>query len=64
MFEEEVKTAPISGAYISGLHIEGARWDKQAMEIREAETMRLNDPMPVVHFKPEEMGKKKSTKAT
>lgn len=33
------------------------------MEIREAETMRLSDLMPIVHFKPEEMGKKKSGKA-
>lgn len=42
------------GAYISGLFLEGAKWDADAGTgcLIDAEPMKLYYPMPIIHFKP------------
>jgi len=47
-----VGAAPKEGAYISGMFIEGARWDYDKNYLIDAEPMKLNYPMPIIHFKP------------
>lgn len=44
--------APKEGAYLSGFFIEGARWDYDKNFLIDAEPMKLNYPMPIIHFKP------------
>jgi len=36
------------GAYIRGLFIEGARWDRKTRQLSESLPKVLSDPMPVV----------------
>jgi len=40
------------GAYVYGLILEGAKWNKEKGYLCEPDIMDLYDPMPVVHFKP------------
>lgn len=40
------------GACISGLFIEGAKWNTEKLCLMEPEVMELTCPMPVIHFKP------------
>ena len=40
------------GAYISGLFLEGARWDGDRNCITEPEPMKLYYRMPIIQFKP------------
>lgn len=40
------------GAYIFGLYMEGARWDRKAKMIGESEPKVLYDPMPKIHIIP------------
>mmetsp|Transcript_3653 Transcript_3653/g.6221 ORF Transcript_3653/g.6221 Transcript_3653/m.6221 type:complete len:1261 (+) Transcript_3653:2172-5954(+) len=49
------------GAYVSGLILEGARWDLDNGHLTEPAPMELYCDMPVIHFKPVET-KKKGTK--
>ena len=59
---EEIQNGAKEGAYISGLFLEGARWDTNGGgSLTEPLPMELVSPMPLVHFKPVD-GKKKSTK--
>jgi hypothetical protein len=53
--EEALTTAPKEGAYITGLFLEGARWDGENGCLREPEPMQLFASMPVVHFRPREV---------
>ncbi len=46
------------GAYISGMYLEGARWDYLRGCLVEPNPMELYAPMPVVYFKPVETKKK------
>eukprot|EP00744_Colponema_vietnamica_P003537 GILI01005410.1.p1 GENE.GILI01005410.1~~GILI01005410.1.p1 ORF type:complete len:384 (+),score=105.02 GILI01005410.1:124-1152(+) len=49
--EQETKTAPREGAYISGLFMEGARWDTGSGVIRESFMKELFCEMPVIHVR-------------
>ncbi|KAH9121803.1 hypothetical protein LEN26_010526 [Aphanomyces euteiches] len=49
---EGVKSAPTFGCYISGLFMEGARFDRSTMKIGESTPGELFDKMPVVWLKP------------
>lgn len=43
---------PKDGANITGLYLEGAKWDEENDCLCEPEVMELYVPMPVFHFKP------------
>lgn len=45
-------SAPKEGAYISGLFLEGAKWDYDKNYLIDAEPMKLHYNMPIIHFKP------------
>ncbi|CAL7933869.1 unnamed protein product [Xylocopa violacea] len=51
-FETEVKTSPSYGVYISGLFLEGARWNRQLKEIDECKSKILFDLVPIIWLKP------------
>jgi dynein heavy chain len=58
---EDIQGAPKDGAYMSGLFLEGARWDPNNACLAEPLPMELVSPMPIIHFKPVD-GKKKVVK--
>lgn len=49
---KEVTEPPKDGSYISGLYLEGAKWDFEKMSLKEPDVMELNVLMPVIQFKP------------
>lgn len=53
----ELREHPKEGAYVSGLFLEGAKWDADGSCLSEPEPMQLFAPMPVIHFKPREVQK-------
>ncbi|KAL0226771.1 hypothetical protein P9112_014095 [Eukaryota sp. TZLM1-RC] len=57
---EEITSHPSEGAYIRGLYLEGARWNREDSCLAEPLPMILFDEMPIVHFKPVENKKKPS----
>jgi dynein heavy chain len=48
----EIAEHPKDGAFISGLFLEGAKWNPEKLCLCEPEVMELACPMPVLHFKP------------
>lgn len=50
----EIREPPKEGAYVSGLFLEGARWDGDGGALAEPEPMQLYAPMPIIHFRPRE----------
>ena len=59
--DSNITGPPKDGAYIKGLYLEGAGWDKKNSVLVEAEPMQLVSGMPSIHFKPVE-NKRKSGK--
>ncbi|XP_076261923.1 dynein heavy chain at 93AB isoform X2 [Rhynchophorus ferrugineus] len=49
--KEEFTSAPRDGAYVHGLHMEGARWDVQAGIIMDSRLKELYPAMPVINIK-------------
>ena len=61
--ETSINVHPKEGAYIKGLYLEGARWDAEIGTLADANSMELNCPMPIIHFKPAEQ-KRRIAKGT
>ncbi|XP_072275027.1 dynein axonemal heavy chain 3 [Pyxicephalus adspersus] len=55
--EQTIDTSPEDGAYVRGLFLEGARWDRQEMQIGESLPKILYDALPVIWLKPGESAK-------
>eukprot|EP00488_Nonionellina_sp_1-RS-2012_P001363 TRINITY_DN2188_c0_g1_i1.p2 TRINITY_DN2188_c0_g1~~TRINITY_DN2188_c0_g1_i1.p2 ORF type:complete len:103 (-),score=30.97 TRINITY_DN2188_c0_g1_i1:401-709(-) len=51
---ETISNHPKEGAYIYGLHLEGAGWNCNDGCLCDPIAMKLNTQMPVIHFKPME----------
>jgi len=58
---EEITEGPKEGVYMSGIYLEGAKWDNERGSLTEPNVMELSSPMPIIYFKPIE-GKKKGLK--
>ena len=59
MRDRDITSPPeAGGAYISGLSIEGARWDFARSCLTEPNPMELYSAMPIIYFKPIESKKK------
>ncbi|MEE6522901.1 hypothetical protein FKM82_021548 [Ascaphus truei] len=52
--ETNMDETPVDGAYIKGLFLEGARWDRQTMLIEESLPKILYDSIPIIWLKPGE----------
>ncbi|XP_037940544.1 dynein heavy chain 12, axonemal-like [Teleopsis dalmanni] len=51
-FEMEAESSPSLGAYIRGLFLEGARWNRNLQMIDESYPKILFDTIPVIFFRP------------
>jgi len=49
---ESVSMAPKEGAYVTGLFLEGGKWDWDKSFLVDADPMKLHYKMPIVHFRP------------
>jgi dynein heavy chain len=50
--KEEISEVVKDGAFITGLYLEGAKWNLEKQCLMEPEVMELIGLMPVIHFKP------------
>ena len=48
---DQAEGQPDEGAYVHGLYIEGARWDREADELRDSILRELAPQMPIIHLK-------------
>jgi len=58
-----VAQGPKEGAYMHGMFLEGARWNKDDSCLDDSNPMELIADMPIVHFKPVEGKRKPPSKA-
>ncbi|XP_042559183.1 dynein axonemal heavy chain 3 isoform X2 [Clupea harengus] len=55
--ESHVEQKPVDGAYVYGLFMEGARWDREHMHIGESLPKILFDTLPIIWLRPGESAK-------
>jgi dynein heavy chain len=60
--EAQIKEGPKEGVYIQGLFVEGAKWSFDDNTLADPDPMQLFSTMPIIHFKPVEQVKNKSTR--
>ncbi|KAK2964418.1 putative Dynein axonemal heavy chain 6 [Blattamonas nauphoetae] len=51
---EDIHSPPSDGVYVSGLFIEGARWNSETMKLDEGRKGERDTPMPIIHFLPQQ----------
>eukprot|EP01147_Barroeca_monosierra_P000602 gene602-7877_t len=55
-----MKEGPTDGVYVYGLHLEGARYDREKKVLGESFPKALTDSIPCLHLCPTEISKKPS----
>jgi dynein heavy chain len=48
----EMSSKPENGVYVTGLYMEGARWEREKARIAESQAKVLYDAMPIIWFQP------------
>ncbi len=52
MDDKEPSQPPEDGAYIKGLFVDGARWDRKTRHLAESLPKQIQDPMPIILIMP------------
>ncbi|XP_041458176.1 dynein heavy chain 3, axonemal-like isoform X7 [Lytechinus variegatus] len=61
--ENSMDSKPVDGVYVTGLFIEGARWDRPTHVLAESQPKILYDTLPVIWIKPIEKSNVKNTQS-